>query len=102
MLDYTDGPLKPWLLSGELGDFLSAHETEELAEKAAWKYSEGDGMSKEQTIAYLEDNTSVNHISDVYAWASERHNLAGRFAGLDGTEEYALANYKTHRSTTLC
>ena len=98
MLDYTDGPIKPWLLTGELGDFLSAHKTEELAEQAAWEYSEHDGSGKEQTIAYMESNTSVDHIKDVYRWAVEKMNGTPKSYQrnflLDDTEEYALANYK--------
>ena len=53
-----------WLLSNEDGEILGTYETEQLANEAAWEYSEHDGFCKEQTIAYLENNTSVDHIRD--------------------------------------
>ena len=73
--------------------------TEDLAEEAAWKYSEIDGSHKEQTYAYMEDNTSVDHIKDVYSWAVEKINATPisymKHFLLDDTEEYAIKHYKT-------
>ena len=87
-----------FLLSGEMGEFLGAFKTEELASHAAWEYSERDGSHKEQTIAYMEENTSIDHIDHVHSWAVEKMRMTPisyhpHFC-LDDTEEYAIKNYK--------
>ena len=82
-----------WILSGEDGELLGAYETEQLANEAAWEYSEIDGSSKEETIAYLENNTSVDHIKDVFKWAHRRYKFGGASI-LCEVEEYAIKNYK--------
>ena len=82
-----------WLLSGEMGEVVGAYETELLAEQAAWEYSEHDSFGKEQTIAWMECNTEVNHIEDVFGQACEKNQILGR-KFLNDIEEYAIKNYK--------
>ena len=85
-----------WLLSGEDGEFIGAFESELLAEQAAWEYSERDCFGKEQTIDYMESNTSVDHIKDVYRWSYEKWSLCpASCLALNETEEYALKNYRS-------
>ena len=84
-----------WLLS-EGDEFRGAFETEVLAEQAAWEVSEQDGFWKEQTIAYMEDNTAVHHIKDVFEWTCARL-LSDKPYELDETERFALENFKDKR-----
>lgn len=98
--------MRMYLLSGEMGDLVGAFDTEELAEQAAWEYSERDGSHKEQTIAYMEENTSIDHIKDVYEWSIKMIEFlpdSGSFVRrcvLSETEKYALDNYKKWKEGT--